>query len=139
MKCPVRLHVKCTWRRYTCTWHNGQRRCTAADASIHAPSRLRTHIETCLKIVCTLKNLRRRGCARSRAPPLDPPLTWQLSLHESGYDFAEIIADSKRTEYKGTKHGVKQNMMNITGTTVQTDCQTPWKMDKNGTKKCVAA
>ena len=74
MKCPVRLHVKCTWRRYTCTWHNGQRRCTAADASIHAPSRLRTHIETCLKIVCTLKNLRRRGCARSRAPPLDPPL-----------------------------------------------------------------
>ena len=74
MECPVRLHVKCTWRRYTCTWHNGQRRCTAADASIHAPSRLRTHIETCLKIVYTLKNLRRRGCARSRAPPLDPPL-----------------------------------------------------------------
>ena len=50
------------------------RRCTAADASIHAPSRLRTHIETCLKIVCTSKSLRRRGCARSRAPPLDPPL-----------------------------------------------------------------
>ena len=76
MECPVRLHVKCTWRRYTCTWHNGQRRCTAADA----PSRLRTHIETCLKIVCTLKNLRRRGCARSRAPPLDPPLVRDLIL-----------------------------------------------------------